>query len=124
MKLLVKKKDGKVHIRTKSEESAENIEEVHPNKINTWAAFGEAASSAFGGTMEDVIQSVIDEMRGVAFKADKQPLPVTQEDYEGLMFQAAKKGISKAMLDALVVIAAKKMPTIEEQVKEFIRNRN
>ncbi|MDD5474719.1 MAG: hypothetical protein PHU34_11335 [Candidatus Methanoperedens sp.] len=121
-KLLIKTRKG-VHIREKSKESAENLEVVAPTKAATWEAFGQASYNAAGGTMEDVIANVIAEMKGVAFKADKQRLPVTQEDYEGLLIQAANKGVSKARVDSLVVIVAKKEKTIEEQVEEFMRNR-
>lgn len=122
MKLLVKKKNGKVHLREKSKESAENLDVVHENKIRSWLALAEASHNAAGGTMEDVIANVIDEMRGVAFKADKQRVPVTEEDYQALLIQAANKGVSKAKVDSLVVVVAKKEPTVEEQVEAFIQN--
>lgn len=122
MKLLVKTKRG-VHVREKSNESGEHIEEVHPNKIRSWIALAEASHDAAGGTMEDIIQAVVDEMRGITFKADKQKLPVTQEEYNGLLIQAANKGVSKNRVDSLVVIVAKKKPTAEEMVKEFVKNR-
>ena len=121
MKLLVKKKDGSVHIREKSQESGDNLDVVAPNKLETWAAFAKASHAATGGTMEDVIQSVIDEMQGVTFKADKQPLPVTEEDYQALLIQAANKDVSKTKLDALVVIVKKKDSGIDQLVKEILQ---
>lgn len=121
-KLLVKTKRG-VHIREKSLESAENLDIVAPNKIKSWLALAEASHDATGGTMEDVIENVINEMRGVTFKADKQKLPVTQEEYEELLIQALKKGVPKSKVDALVVIVAAKKPTTEEMVDMFIRDK-
>lgn len=46
MKLLVKKKNGKVHIREKSAESAKNLEAVHKNKVKTWEVVGCSVSHA------------------------------------------------------------------------------
>lgn len=120
--LLVKTKKG-TYIRRKSDECLESISSVAPNKIKSWIALAEASSDAAGGTMEDVIANVINEMKGVAFKADKQKLPVTQEEYDSLLIQSAKKGVSKAKLDSLVVVVPDKKPSVEEMVAEFIKNK-
>lgn len=120
--LLVKTGKG-IHLRKKSAESAENLDAVAPTKAATWEAFGQASHDAAGGTMEDVIQNIINEMGGVVFKADKQRVPVTQEDYEALLIQALKKDVSKSKVDSLVVIVAKKEPSIEERVEAFIKNK-
>jgi len=122
-KLLVKKKNGKVHIREKSAESGDNLDVVAHNKLETWATFGQAAHDASGGSMEDVIANVITEMRGTIFKSDKPKVQVTESEYQSLLIQSAKKGISKAMLDSLVVIVAKKEPSLEEMVEAFIEQK-
>lgn len=122
-KLLIKKKDGSVHIREKSKESGDNLEEVHPNKVKSWLALSEASHVTRGGTMEEIIQAVIDETRGAVFKEEKERVPVTQEEYDNLLLQCAKKGITKRKLDLMVVIVAKKEKTPEEMVEEFIRTR-
>lgn len=122
-KLLVVKKNGSVHIRAKSDESGAEPEKVHPNKLQTWINFGEASHNAAGKTMEDVIQSVIDETCGVIFKEDKPKIEVTGEEYLDLATQCAKKGISKAKLDSIVVLKKIKEKTPEEMVEEFIQTR-
>lgn len=122
-KLLVLKKDGTVHIREKSKEGLETLPDVHPNKIKSWLALAEASHDAVGSTMEDVIHAVIDEMKGVAFRDDKKRVPVTEEDYQMLLIQAANKGVSKNKVDSLVVIVAKKKLTAGEMVEEFVKNR-
>ncbi len=118
-KLLIKKKDGSVHIRTKSEESAENLSIVHENKVKSWLALSEASHSARGGTMEDIIQRVIDECKGAVFKEEKPKVEVTEEEYKALLIQAMKKGVSSARLNSMVKLVAKKEQT-EEELKEMV----
>lgn len=111
-----------MHIREKSTESAENLSIVHENKVKSWLALSEASHNAAGKTMEEVIQAVIDEMKGVTFKSDKERTEVSQEEYESLLIQCAKKGISKAKLNTIVTIKKAKEKPPRETVEEFIRN--
>ncbi len=116
-KLLVKKRDGSVHIREKSKESADNLEDVHPNKVRSWLALAEASISARGKTMEDVIQSVLDEMSGKKFKANKPKIQVTPREYSELMRQCMNKSVSRRVLDNLVeVVEPQEGAEVEEVV--------
>ncbi len=116
-------KKGKAYIREKSKESAENLDAVHENKVATWEAFGSAAHDSFGRSMEDVIQSVSDKMKGKVFKKDKPKVPVTEKEYQDLLIQAIKKGDSEKELNMLVEVVAEKKrePTviIEIDVPDF-----
>lgn len=118
-KLYVKKKNGKAYIREKSKESAATLEEVHPNKVKSWLAFSVASGKARGKSMEDVIQSVSDEMKGKAFKKDKPRVQVTEEEYQDLLIQAINKRHSEKELNMLVEVVAEKKrePTVVIEVE-------
>lgn len=120
MKLLIKKKNGSVHIREKSNESGANLKEVHPNKVKSWLALSEASHNAAGRTMEEVIQAVVDEMKGVTFKSGKERTEVSQEEYDSLLIQCTKKGISGAKLDSMVIIKPKDK-SIQQLVEEVLQ---
>lgn len=120
-KILVKTRK-KIYIREGTNENSGNILEVHPNKIRAWANFSRAAQKAYGGTMEDVIQSVIDELKGTTIKAPKPKVKVSEQDYQDLLVQAINKGISnpKKHLEMLVEIVEKEK-TEDERLEELIR---
>jgi hypothetical protein len=122
-KLYVKKKNGKAYIREKSKESAATLEEVHPNKVKSWLALSVASGKARGKSMEDVIQSVSDEMKSKVFKEDKPKVQVTEKEYQELLIQAFKKGDSEKELNMLVEVVAEKKrePTVGEWVEVSIR---
>lgn len=109
-KLYVKKENGKAYIREKSKESAATLEDVHPNKVKSWLALSVASGKARGKSMEDVIESVRDNMKGKVFIKDKPKVQVTEKEYIDLLIQAKNKGDSKKELDMLVeeVVAEKK----------------
>ncbi len=126
LKLLINKKDGSVHIREKSNESAENIEEVHPNKIRSWLGIGKASHTPANPTMEQIIQSVIDKCSGKKYKQEieTQKASVTKENYILLCKSAYKKGVSKKKLDELVTVVEQEEPqTLEEIVKAVVKKR-
>ena len=77
-----------------------NLDSVHPNKLKTWLRFGKAAIKARDKTFEDVIETVIREMKGkkIAIR-EKRYLP--QEDIDELKFQAFLKGIDPGWVGIL-----------------------
>lgn len=115
-KLLVKKRDGSVHVREKSIECIETIDKVHPNKIKTWLEFGSAAHDTFGGSMEDVITAVIERMSGQQYKPDKPKIQVTPKEYNELMRQCLNKSVPRKILDSLVEVVEPKGVEVEEIV--------
>lgn len=122
-KLLIKKKDGSVHIREKSNESAETIEKVHLNKVKTWLALSESSRKKRGATLEEIIAAVIQEMQGKTFKPDKIKTHVTLSEYEDLVRQCHNKRVPTQILDNLVEVVEKdENKKIEALVQEVIRN--
>jgi len=84
------------------------LEEVHPNKVKSWLALSEASVKARGKSMEDVIQSVCDKMKGKVFKEKKMKVQVTEKEYRELFIQALNKGDSEKELNMLVEVVAEK----------------
>lgn len=124
-KLLVKKKNGSVHIREKSEESKENLDVVAPNKIKSWLALSEASRKNRGRTIEDIVAAVIREMKGKTFKPAKKKTQVTSQEYEELVRQCYNKGVSFKVLDRLVEVIEEpedEDKKIDALVQEVIRN--
>ncbi len=124
MKLLIKKKDGSVHIRAKSNECMENIGVVHPNKIQSWLALSEASRKTRGGTMEDIILSVIGATQGKVFKNKKPKTQVTAQEYAELVRQCHNKKVSIKALNSIVEVIEDEKEKQEEEnesIKELIQ---
>lgn len=96
-------RNGKPYIRKRHVETFENL---HPNKAIVRSEFAKAASAAYGGIMEDTLDSVSDSMSGKTYKKkkSKRKVTVSEQELEDLSMQAVKKGVSAEMLSSLITV--------------------
>lgn len=91
---------------------------IHPNKLKTWLAFAKATRKAREKSFEDVIDSVIDEMKGKKFKVEeRRVVELPKSEIVKLKIEAMRKGINPKWVDIL----ARSIEEIEgEEVKKEV----
>ena len=82
---------------------------IHPNKLKTWVEFSKSAIAARGKTIEDVVFSIIENMKDKHYKAPKGKIAVTVKEYAELKMQAFNKGLNMKVIDDLVTVKQKKV---------------
>ncbi len=106
MAQLVKRR-SKVYIRKEPEDYKKyqmtgDFSHIHPNKLKTWLAFAESAVKARDGALEDVVESVIENMSGKKFKKEERKvMELSKEEILNLKIQALNKGIPPEYVDIL-----------------------
>lgn len=124
---IVKRKNGKFFIRNRKVDTGARPERVHKNKLKTWIAFSQASHDSAGKTMEEVNVAVAENMANKTFKEPKNKRAVTQGEYELLLMEGLKKGISQKKISEIVNVVEERkqekeqeQETIEQIVKRII----